>query len=82
MYDRSLADPKPISRPKSRLLYKIQTLVGVTGWRMARYRAPWRKVVWACVDLVWRPHIFSILVFEVRTIFELRNGPGQRRFLT
>ena len=38
---------------------------------MARYRARWRKVVWACVDLVWRPHIFSILVFEVRTVISI-----------
>lgn len=39
---------------------------------MAGYRARWRKVVWACVDLVWRPHIFSILIFEVRTTSGLR----------
>ncbi|KAH9831123.1 MFS general substrate transporter [Rhodofomes roseus] len=73
MYDRSMPDPKPIPRPKSRLLYRIQNLVGITGWRMAKYRARWRTVVWACVDLVWRPHIFSILVFEA-LIFGFTTG--------
>ena len=48
--------------------------MGVTGWRMAQYRARWRKVVWACVDLVWRPHIFSILVFEASALLILRTS--------
>jgi len=73
MYDRSLPDPKPISRPRSRLLQRFQILVGVTGWRMAKYRTAWRPVIFACVNLVWRPHIFSILVFEAM-IFGFTTG--------
>ncbi|KAH9918646.1 MFS general substrate transporter [Fomitopsis serialis] len=59
MYDRSLPDPKPIPRPR---------------WRMAKYRARWRTVVWACVDLVWRPHIFSILSLRWGIIFGFTTG--------
>ncbi|KZT10572.1 MFS general substrate transporter [Laetiporus sulphureus 93-53] len=64
MYDRSLPKPNPIARPKSRLRYRIETLVGITGWRMARFRTAWKPVVLACANLAWRPHILSILVFE------------------
>ncbi|KAL6299412.1 MFS general substrate transporter [Sparassis latifolia] len=64
MYDRTLANPKPISRPASALRYRIETLVGITGMRMARYRASWRSVSLACLDVIWRPHIASILLFE------------------
>ncbi|PCH45123.1 MFS general substrate transporter [Wolfiporia cocos MD-104 SS10] len=73
MYDRALPNPKPIPRPTSRILYRIQTLVGVTGWHMSRYRASWRSVAFACINLVWRPHIFSILVFEAM-IFGFTTG--------
>ena len=33
---------------------------------MAKYRASWRdaSIIW--FDLVWRPHVFGILLFEVR----------------
>lgn len=67
MYDRTLPNPRPIARPPSRLRYRIESLIGVTGWRMARFRPPWRAVVLACASLAWRPHILSILIFEART---------------
>jgi len=64
MYDRTLSNPRPIPRPASGLCYRVQTLIGVTGWRMARFRPGWREVTLACADLVWRPHMLPILVFE------------------
>ncbi|KAH9922445.1 MFS general substrate transporter [Amylocystis lapponica] len=64
MYDRTLPNPRPIPRPASRLRYRVETLLGVTGWHMARFRATWRAAAVACADLVWRPHMLSILVFE------------------
>ena len=66
MYDRTLANPHPIPRPFSALRYRFESLIGVTGSRMARFRPGWREVTVACADLVWRPHMISILVFEVR----------------
>ena len=66
IYDRSLPNPKPYPRPSSRLKYRFETLVGVTGAKMAKFRASWKdtSVIW--FDLVWRPHVIGILLFEVR----------------
>ncbi|EPS95319.1 hypothetical protein FOMPIDRAFT_1032972 [Fomitopsis schrenkii] len=64
IYDRGLPDPHPVPRPKSRVLYRIQTLVGITGARMARYRTGWRDVILACPAIIWRPQILGILLFE------------------
>ncbi|KAI8986780.1 MFS general substrate transporter [Trametes punicea] len=64
MYDRKLPNPRPIPRPKSKLRYRLETLIGVTGWRMAKYRDTWSKAIFACINVVWRPHLFAILLFE------------------
>ncbi|KAI0725731.1 MFS general substrate transporter [Fomitopsis betulina] len=64
VYDRGLPNPHPIPRPKSRAIYRIQTLVGITGARMARYRTGWRDAILACPAIIWRPQILGILLFE------------------
>ncbi|OSD07822.1 MFS general substrate transporter [Trametes coccinea BRFM310] len=64
MFDRKLPNPRPIPRPKSRLRYRIETLIGITGWRMAQFRDSWSKAIFACINVVWRPHLFAILLFE------------------
>ena len=64
MYDRNLIDLPP--RPTSCLRYRIETLVGITGVKMAKYRATWYEAVSAPFKLFWRPHLLSILVFEVQ----------------
>lgn len=63
MYDRHVRNLP--SRP-SGLRYRIETLVGITGVKMAKYRATWYEAVSAPFKLVWRPHLLSILVFEVQ----------------
>lgn len=83
MYDRTLRNPNPIPRPESHLRYRIETVIGVTGAKMAEYRASWRESILACVDLIWRPHLFGILLLEVclsnlhptaATEFDANNG--------
>ncbi|PSR73732.1 hypothetical protein PHLCEN_2v10422 [Hermanssonia centrifuga] len=64
MYDRSLPDPKPIPMPASRLRQRFETLIGVTGARMAKYRSGWKEVNSIWFKLIWRPHLFGILLFE------------------
>jgi len=64
MYDRGLPNPHPIPRPKSRVLYRVQTLIGVTGSRMDKYRTTWREVSFASIKIVWRPHLLGVLLFE------------------
>jgi len=63
IYDRTL---KPIPpRPSAGLRYRIETVIGLTGLKMAKYRPSWSKVALACVNIVWRPHLLAILLYEV-----------------
>ena len=64
IYDRHVRNLP--SRPTGGLRYRIETLVGITGVKMAKYRATWYEAVSAPFKLVWRPHLLSILVFEVQ----------------
>ncbi|KAK0495897.1 major facilitator superfamily domain-containing protein [Armillaria luteobubalina] len=62
MYDRTV---KPIPEPPtSGLRYRIETLVGVTGIKMARYRVSWTESIFSPINVVWRPHLLGILLFE------------------
>ncbi|KAI0305254.1 major facilitator superfamily domain-containing protein [Multifurca ochricompacta] len=62
LYDRDVrALPQ---RPSDGLRYRIETLVGVTGIKMAKYRASWREAISAPFRLFWRPHLLGIMVFE------------------
>jgi hypothetical protein len=63
MYDRGVKNLPP--RPTGGLRYRFETLVGITGSKMATYRAAWVEAISAPFKLFWRPHLFSILVFEV-----------------
>lgn len=64
MYDRKLPNPRPIPIPASKLQYRIETLVGITGARMAKYRTGWKEVSFVWFKLIWRPHLLGILCFE------------------
>ncbi|KAH0581678.1 hypothetical protein H2248_011371 [Termitomyces sp. 'cryptogamus'] len=62
MYDRTV---KPIPEPPTRgLRYRIETLIGITGVKMAKYRTSWKKSILSPFDVVWRPHLMMILWFE------------------
>ena len=63
MYDRGVKNLPP--RPANDLRCRIETLVGVTGSRLAKYRETWVEAVSAPFKLFWRPHLLAILVFEV-----------------
>lgn len=65
MYDRGVKDHP--SRPTGSLHYRVEMLIGITGVKMAKYRATWYEVVSAPFKLFWRPHLLSIVVFEVPT---------------
>ena len=64
MFDRKLTNPMPIPKPKSRIRYRIETLVGITGARMAKYRDTWTEAVFPILNIAWRPHLLSVLLFE------------------
>ncbi|THH26494.1 hypothetical protein EUX98_g7695 [Antrodiella citrinella] len=62
IYDRTSSNPRLFA--KAGFLYRLQTLLGVTGVRMAKYRSSWAEVIFACINIIWRPHILMILIFE------------------
>ena len=72
MYDRGVKN-LPL-RQTGGLRYRIETLVGITGAKMAKYRATWYEAVSAPFKLVWRPHLLSILFFEVLILHDTKNA--------
>ena len=62
MYDRHL-ESQPLSRSPT-LQYRLESLFGITGARMAKYRQSWRNIILAPLNIVWRPHLLAILIFE------------------
>jgi len=66
IYDRTVRPtiPEPTT---TGLRYRVETLIGITGWKMARYRPSWGQSSMAILHVVWRPHLLSVLVFEVST---------------
>ncbi|KAK0452396.1 major facilitator superfamily domain-containing protein [Armillaria borealis] len=62
MYDRTV---KPVPEPHTTgLRYRIETLVGITGIKMAKYRVSWTESILSPINVVWRPHLLGILLFE------------------
>jgi len=61
MYDRT---SKPITPVATGLRNRIETLVGITGWRIANHRPPWKQIVSDPIRIVWRPHVLPVLIFE------------------
>ncbi|KAG1854769.1 major facilitator superfamily domain-containing protein [Suillus tomentosus] len=62
MYDRHLAS-KPL-QISTGLRYRFKTLIGVTGYKMAKYRPRWPEVILASLDVAWRPQFFFVVLFE------------------
>ncbi|RDX40795.1 MFS general substrate transporter [Lentinus brumalis] len=65
MYDRHLTNSAERQGPKQRTLrYRLETLIGITGVRMARYRSSWAQISLAFLRVCWRPHLVAALLFE------------------
>lgn len=67
MYDRGVKN-LPL-RSTDGLYYRIKTLVGITGSKLAKYRTSWAEAIVAPLKLFWRPHLLGVLVFEVMSPF-------------
>ncbi|KAK0458782.1 major facilitator superfamily domain-containing protein [Desarmillaria tabescens] len=62
MYDRTV---KPVPEPPvTGLRYRIETLVGITGFKMAKYRVSWAESILSPINVLWRPHLLGALLFE------------------
>ena len=63
MYDRTV---KPIPEaPTGGLRNRFETLIGLTGVKMSKYRASWAESILTPLNVVWRPHLLMVLIFEV-----------------
>ncbi|KAF8438828.1 MFS general substrate transporter [Boletus edulis BED1] len=62
LYDRG--KNRPVLPTSSGLRYRFETLIGMTGYKLAKYRASWRVVIMACLEVVWRPQFIFVMVFE------------------
>lgn len=71
MFDRHIHPPPP--RPTTGLRYRIETLVGLTGWKMRKYRATVSEALLDIFRLVWRPHLLLPLIY-VGSIFGFGIG--------
>ncbi|GAA5924151.1 uncharacterized protein JCM15063_005558 [Sporobolomyces koalae] len=71
MYDRDIV-PVP-KRPTTGLRYRIETLLGITGWKMSKYRCSWGECLTSWLDVVWRPHVVLMLIY-VGVIFGFGIG--------
>lgn len=62
MYDRTV---KPIPEvPTGGLRNRIEALVGLTGAKMSKYRVSWAESILTPLNVVWRPHLLMVLIFE------------------
>ncbi|UZJ52933.1 hypothetical protein CBS101457_002253 [Exobasidium rhododendri] len=71
MYDRHI-HPVP-ARPTTGMRYKIETLVGMTGVKMAKYRTPLLTAAFDLINILWRPQ-FLLLAFLVTWAFGFTIG--------
>ncbi|KAH8830165.1 MFS general substrate transporter [Flagelloscypha sp. PMI_526] len=63
MYDRTV---DPIPEPQTTgLRYRVETLIGITGLKMAKYRPSWAVSILAPLNVLWRPHILTLLFLEM-----------------
>ncbi|KLO19177.1 MFS general substrate transporter [Schizopora paradoxa] len=62
LFDRG--NPKIINLVSKKPSSRISDLFGLSGAQLAKYRTPWRKLLMCPINLIWRPHLLSILVYE------------------
>ncbi|KAG7092077.1 hypothetical protein E1B28_008456 [Marasmius oreades] len=63
MYDRHIS-PIPEPAAQGGIRYRFESLVGITGFKMAKYRTSWKEAIFSPFNIVWRPHLLGILLFE------------------
>ncbi|KAJ7127881.1 MFS general substrate transporter [Mycena epipterygia] len=61
MYDRTLRPIPP--RPTVGLRYRVETLLGATGFKMTPYRPSWYECTISPLRVLWRPHALLIMIF-------------------
>jgi MFS family permease len=73
IYDRTVK-PIPVP-PTTGLRYRIETLIGITGLKMQKYRVSWSESIMTPLNLIWRPQLWTIMLFE-GALFGFQIGTG------
>lgn len=61
MFDRYV---RPIpKKPTTGLRYRIETLVGITGFKMAKYRPAWSRCVLDVFEVIFKPPVILSLLY-------------------
>ena len=55
-------DPVP-ARPTTGLRYRIETLLGITGIKMMKYRSTIFQGIKALLNVLWRPNVLPMLFY-------------------
>jgi MFS family permease len=63
LYDRDLRPIPP--RPTSGLRYRIETLLGVTGWKLRKYRTTMFQAAIDVVNVLWRPQFLLTAIIAL-----------------
>jgi MFS family permease len=63
MYDRHI-HPVP-ARPTTGMRYRIETLLGITGIKMAKYRTSIFTSLFDFLNILWRPHFFLLFLLAM-----------------
>lgn len=59
-YDRYL----PLSSPSREISKsKLETLIGITGYRMSKYNCSWKQAIMPTLKLLTKPHCLAILLY-------------------
>ena len=53
------------------IIARINALIGLTGVKLSQFRTPWRELCIRPYQLCWRPHLLSIMIYEVASFFIL-----------
>lgn len=80
MYDRGVK-PAP-GRPYSGFTYRVHTLLGTTGLKMAKYRTPIWDAISSPFRVVWRPHLLLVLIYEACCRARVTHIPTQSCFVS
>lgn len=63
VYDRQLRPIPP--RPTQGLRYRVETLLGVTGWKLRKYRTPIWQAAIDLVNVLWRPQFLLTAIIAL-----------------
>jgi len=61
LFDRHL---NPMPRPPTPgMRHRLETLIGITGWRLRHHRPSWKRCIGDVFEIVWKPQVILPLLY-------------------